>query len=211
MATSTKTKQKQFVNQSTVESLRELGDDVVQSVAQDVLGAGVKDFWKQVLMAGNEGQTHEQNGGELSEGQELDLSKRSLKESSDIAPAIDYRREILDGAKYIGQKEHYEIKAKIQEIIVELKRIASSSKELQITFKEVVIEQRIQKPGKYHINFFDWVLTMLQIARMRIEDSGAWLATMKSKKGQKQYWNQFKQHGTSFGLSNERVVATQTG
>jgi hypothetical protein len=46
---------------------------------------------------------------------------------------------------------------------------------------------------------------------MTVEDSGAWLSAMSGKKGKKTYWSEFKKHGTSFGMSNERSVATQTG
>jgi hypothetical protein len=82
---------------------------------------------------------------------------------------------------------------------------------LQIEFKEVAIEQRIVNPGKYHTSFFEWVLSAIRIARMKVEDSGAWLSASKGKKAKKDYWQMFKKHGTTFGLSNERVVATQTG
>jgi hypothetical protein len=55
------------------------------------------------------------------------------------------------------------------------------------------------------------MLTVIRGARMKVEDSGAWLSTMQGKKGKKNYWAMFKKHGTSFGMSNERQVATQTG
>lgn len=209
-----KTKHKQYVNNNnTVESI---GTGVVQSLANDFVKAGMSDWWKQVLGTGEFGSNGHQEG-DLAEGQELNLSTHNKQPhaerrvSADVAPAIDYRREILDGEKRVVQKENYQIQSQVEQIVIELKRIAASSRELQITFKEVVAEQRVTKPGKYHVNFFEWVLSTIRTARMKIEDSGAWLSVMKSKKGQKQYWNMFKKHGTTFGLSNERVVATQTG
>src|SRR3989344_5698474 len=72
-------------------------------------------------------------------------------------------------------------------------------------------EQQIVNPGKYHVSFFEWVLLLVRQARMKVEDSSAWLGAFKSKKAKKQYWSMFKKHGTTFGLSNERVVSTQTG
>ena len=99
-------------------------------------------------------------------------------------------------------------------IIIELKRLAASSQELEIEFKDVVMTQNVVKPGKYHQGFFEWVLIVIRNARVRVEDAGAWLSVMHGKKGKKQqqnYWQMFKKHGTTFGLSNERVVATQTG
>jgi len=55
------------------------------------------------------------------------------------------------------------------------------------------------------------MLSMIQIARRKVEDSGAWLAVMHSKKKSREYGAMAKKHGTTFSLSNERVVATQVG
>ncbi len=86
------------------------------------------------------------------------------------------------------------------------------SQELEITYKDMAIEQRIVKPGKYHLNFFQFVLSMVRSARMKIEESSAWLSVAKGKNGKKQnYWQMFKKHGTTFGMSSERAIATQAG
>ena len=45
----------------------------------------------------------------------------------------------------------------------------------------------------------------------KVEDSGAWLGKVQGKGAKKGYWGMFKQHGTTFGLSGERSVATQVG
>ncbi|HLD02068.1 MAG TPA: DUF5660 family protein, partial [Patescibacteria group bacterium] len=60
-------------------------------------------------------------------------------------------------------------------------------------------------------NFFEWMLSVIRIARMKVEDSGAWMAALSSKKKGKGYWQMFKKHGTTFGMSHERNVSTQTG
>jgi hypothetical protein len=47
---------------------------------------------------------------------------------------------------------------------------------------------------------------------MKIEDGRAWLETFaKRKKKKLGYWKMYKKHGTTFGLSHERTIATQTG
>ena len=61
------------------------------------------------------------------------------------------------------------------------------------------------------MNFFEWMLAVIRAAREKVEDSNAWLGTVKGKGAQRNYWNMFKKHGTTFGLSGERAVATQVG
>lgn len=201
-AKKTKTKVKQFVNDSPIEALRGIGQGVLGSLGSD-LGLGMIQGGKDQIVGYKE--EEEEQSGELTEGQEIDLRK------PDIDPGIDYRREVLHAEKKIASENQQIITVKIEEIIAELKRLTKSSKVLEVQFRQVTIEQRIINPGKYHVSFFEWVLAIVKSARIRVEDSGSWLALFKSKKAQRQYWNMFKKHGTTFGLSNERVVATQTG
>lgn len=129
-----------------------------------------------------------------------------------ISAAIEYHDAVLDGKKF-SQQEMHEVSQKVNDIMIELRKLISSSKVLQMEFAEVAVEQRPANVGQYHINFFEWMLSVIKIARQKVEDSGAWLSTIQSKGGKKKngYWGMFKKHGTSFGMSNERSVATQVG
>lgn len=205
----TKNQPKKYTDQ--IEALRDIPQTAVDSVA----GLG-SSLWEQIL--GTNDQREKQSVGELKEGEELDLAtlkqegeEAKRQENVRVEPGIDYRREVIQVEKKSLQEERKEIEVKIQEIIIELKRLVATSKELQIEFKEVVQEQRIEKVGKYHLNFFQMMFSIINSARLRIENASTWLAAMQSKKKQRGYWQMFKKHGTSFGLSNERVVATQTG
>ncbi len=210
-------RKKHYINQNTIESQRSTSG-VVQQISNTVKDVG-SDMWSQLLgsMAG-ERSGRQEVSGDLVEGQEVTLSsieqKQKLNEEKapvlNIEPGIDYPREILHAERKTLHRQTQEISTKIQEIIIELKRLTSTSKELQVQFKEVAVAQ-IPNPGKYHQTFFEWMLAVVRQARIKVEDSGAWLAVTKRKHQKRQYWAMFKKHGTTFGLSNERVVATQTG
>lgn len=202
---------KELINANPFESMQDIGEGVARSFTEDLGKQVVTGLWDQMLGIGE--YKRGSSSGELREGQEIDLAKHNEKPKqpkADIDPGINYRSEILHTERY-AKDATQEIAVTVQEILIEIKRIMSESKELQVTYKTIAIEQHVTKPGKYHVNFFSFFLGMLRKARMQIEDSGNWLAAMQSKKGQKMYWNQFKKHGTSFALSNERNVATQTG
>ena len=196
---------KQYVNQNTVEA--PIG---VSSFVSDAL--------EQIGIEKHKNQ--EKKGGDLLEGQELSLSdiksmrkqeeqKEEIARFLDIDPGLDYKREVLGGENQM--RESAELSRTLDQILFELKQLAASSKELQTQFKEVVVEQRIEKPGKYHLTFFSFILTLIRDAKEKIEDSSVWLTASKGKAEKKGYWGMFKKHGTSFGLSNERAVATQVG
>lgn len=213
----TQPKNKQSINKNTLESLVNIGGGVMGSFAQDVVKDSFTGFFDQILKGGQEEQKNKHDAkGDLVEGQELELSTTSSKSLEkpprlDIEPGMDYRREILHAEKRVQQENTQELSVKIQEIIIELKQLMNVSQELKVEFKQIATEQKIVNPGKYHVSFFEWVLLLVRQARMKVEDSSAWVAAFKSKKAKKQYWSMFKKHGTTFGLSNERVVSTQTG
>ncbi len=135
----------------------------------------------------------------------------------DAAPAMEYfsqfsNKDIIHSGERLQSREAREMEQTIQNIKAELLHLVSSSNVvLQAEFAQVAVEQAPVNPGKYHLGFFEWILELIKQTRMKVEDSGAWIAAVSSKKGKKGYWNMFKKHGTSFGLSNERTVATQTG
>lgn len=193
-----------FLKQNPLESLGNIMQGTGDSFVKDLAGAGISDFWKQTL--GLETKESEKQSGELREGEELSLNK--AKEQA-VEPGLDYVREIIHADK-ASSSEDRTIRVRVEEILVEIKKLTQSSKELEMEFKDVAVETQIVKPGKYHENLFEWLYSMVKAARMRIDESKGWLSAMHSKKDRK-YWAMFKKHGTTFGLSNERVVATQTG
>lgn len=209
VATKKKNQNRNFLNQNPIESIRDLGTAVAKSAVSDLARPAVADMFSQFLGIDN----RPQNGatGDLVEGQELDLSAIGKREQEYIEPGLDYRAEVLHAERRITQQDNRAIEVKIEEILVELKKLVSSSKELEIAFKDVAVAQAPVKPGKYHENFFEWVLSTIKHARARVEESLGWMSAIDSKKNKREYWQMFKKHGTTFGLSNERVVATQVG
>lgn len=191
-----------------------LGNDLIHSLGDDLLKDGAKDMWGQIL--GRYERQQRSFRGELREREELDVATLSYEaekkpQKLDVAPGIDYRREILQYREVSGKHQTREIEQKIEEVLFELRRLVDSSAVLQAQFQVVTMEQAPALPGKYHLSFLEWLLQIIKAARIKVEDSGSWLTALTSKKGKRQYWAMFKKHGTTFGLSNERVVATQTG
>ncbi|MBI2442960.1 MAG: hypothetical protein HYV40_03565 [Candidatus Levybacteria bacterium] len=205
----------------SLESVREVVGGLSHTIGKDVVQDGAKDLWAQIVGKYEKtAQKADKLAGELQKGQELDLSKLHKPEKSpapkrhDIAPGLDqynYYREIARSSEKSSRQESYQMERQVEEILVEIKRLVDSSHVVEAEFKAIAVEQKPKEAGKYHVNFFEWVLISIRQARMRVEDSGAWLSAMASKKSKKNYWSMFKKHGTSFGMSNERTVATQTG
>lgn len=181
-------------------SFSEIGNNTLNTLWDNLLGGG-KDASNQLFGSSSQ---------ELKPGQAESLKKQEhvpVRSESHM----EYFRTIKNADIAPQKNMEASIQRKVEEIRIEIKSLIATSKQLEATFKTVQIEQKIVKAGKYHETLFDFIKTLLRSARVRMEEGLSWTSTTKNKKQQKQYWSQFKKHGTSFGLSNERTVATQTG
>ena len=216
----------------SMEALQEFGNAVAHSVKKDLGQDAISETWEQLfgidLSADSSEKGIDKNKEEVAlkdpKTGEVTIYKKSHTEKPhekvhaktqekahqpEKHAAINYTKEISENN--ISQNEFREISQRVQEIMVELKKLVQSSKGLQVQFSEVTVQDAPTEVGQYDINFFEWLLLTVKAAREKVENSGAWLSSVKGKNGKKGYWGMFKKHGTTFGLSNERVVATQTG
>ncbi len=213
------------------EALRDLGGSFKDSVNHGFGKDAWDETWKQILGVdiSSKSSDHDQTPPELTvadpftKKQEVfnaskhqgsaETKRHSEKAPQRIEAAIDHHTDFVRSSERASKQETRELNQRLQDIMAELQRLVSSSKVLQMEFAGVSVDQAPQDAGEYHLNFFDWLLLTIRTAREKVEDSGAWLATSKKKNGKKGsgYWDMFKKHGTTFGLSNERNVATQTG
>jgi len=208
-----------FIDPNPIEAFRESGYAVSETVKKQA-SASVDDLWKQ-LLGGEVKQPSLPTSGDLQAGQAIDFTQhikaptpeksKEQPKNLNITAGIDYRSEILHGEKRISKETEHILSRQIEEIVIELRQIVNASQELAVQFKDVAVEQRITKPGKYHINLFQFVLSIVKQARMKVESSSACLSMAKGKKGKKDYWDLFAEQGTSFAMNNERALATQAG
>ncbi len=196
----------------------ELAGDVAHSFTNDLIKEGSKDLMREILgldkFAAETQQAAHHASGDLQEGQEVSFGKEAAKERrAEVEPGIDYAGEIIHAEARRVQAENREVSQRLEEIRVELVKMRQASKELESAFKDVTRETMTQavKPGKYHLNFFEWMLSTIQNARVRIESSASWLGALAGKKGKKDFWSLAQSHGTSYSMSSERAVAQQVG
>ncbi len=210
-------KQKQSYTKNPLESVKELGSDFNEAIKAN-LSSGTADLFSQLIdysLPGSKKESNKTNSdGSIdifNASKQTQTHEEESKPEMRIEAAINYHGEIVRGSERSLKQMNNEVNRKVDEILKELKDLVASSKELEVEFAEVAITLDETQKGTYHVNFFEWMLIVIKQARQNVEDSGNWLNALKSKKGAKSYWNMFKKHGTTFGLSGERAVATQVG
>lgn len=124
-----------------------------------------------------------------------------------------YRREIANIEVKKDREEEYVIKEQVEKIRSELMQLIKEAKQMDSMVKAVAREAMgaIEKPGRYHLNFLDWLYIQFRNMRVKMQETAPWAKMFASKKAERKYGAMAKKHGTTFSLSQERTTATQTG
>lgn len=114
------------------------------------------------------------------------------------------------------QRDEQNLKKETEMILSKLKEqinvLEKSEKALAGDLTKIKVERLPQKTGIYYVRYLEWLLTVVKHLRMKVDEGRTWLeAFMTRKKKKMGYWKMYKKHGTTFGLSQERTTATQTG
>lgn len=119
-----------------------------------------------------------------------------------------YRQEIT-----LFREQDREVVRQIEMIRGDLQKLMSELGEFgsQVQEAQKAVATEVVSPGKYHVSFFERLRRIISLFRKQIAESRTWLTMSQGKKKQRGYWKMYKKHGTTFGLSQERVLATQAG
>ena len=129
-------------------------------------------------------------------------------------PKIKRRETLLFSRENRSQdmQLHKETEAIMTTLKEQITLLQKSEKALTKEISKVKTENLPPKTGIYYLRYFEWLLSIVKNLRLKIDEGRAWLSTFNNRKKKKLgYWQKYKKHGTTFGLSHERNLATQTG
>lgn len=191
-----KQKQKTYTNDSILEALRNMGGSVGGSLTHDVAEKGVSDAWQSLL-----GQMPQ--SGDVREQQAISF------DTPEKQPPQPFRH--VEAPRQTGaEMDAMQVRQELAAVRQELKALSESIKNLHSEIEKAVEDIPVN-PGVYHVNFLQNLRSMLMLLKEQIDDSASWLNVTAGRKQKKQYWGLYKKHGTKFGLSSERTMATQSG
>lgn len=145
--------------------------------------------------------------------QSYESASRNLIESK--KPSSQQRQEfsIFNYQRYYEQEVvKKEIKELVDQIRSEIELIKKADSSLLQEVKDIqktTLESLPEKPGIYHIRFFEIILSILRSLRAKIGESKTWLQAMVTKKKKRGSLFVFraKKKGTLYSLSQELQLA----
>lgn len=206
---STRKEPKTYINQNPLESLGDIGRGVRDSFLEEVVKKSSVVAKDQVLHAG---EIHAPKGGELQAGEEIDFTHDVVEPTTQVTEiGHEFVSEIVRAGAKTNRETSHELQVRYNEVLLELKALGKSSKELKTEVETITIEQPTENIGVYQVSFVEGLLLKLRELRESVDDGLAWFKALRVKKASRQYGVMAKRAGTSFTLNNERSVATQTG
>lgn len=192
----TKKPQNKRSNATVLESLRDIGSGVGKTITKDVAGKVAADAFSSLFGS-------MPKSGEFGKNRQVEFPHEERAFASNKkAPEFD-RRAMLNA-------DQLHVKQELEAVRTELKALSQTIKQFSLEVNKAIHDEPIE-PGIYHINFYQRLRSLLLLLKEQIDDSRTWLMVSTGRKKKKQYWGLYKKHGTKFGLSSERTMATQTG
>lgn len=192
----TKKKQTHYKNDNVLEALGSVPTSVGSTTASEFskIGADIVNS----LIGGTP------RSGDLAPNQTIEFGEKPVEQ----APVQPIRTETMhrpnvDIIEMETKKQLDAIRAELKALIVSLKNLHNEV--------STAVSQEVVHPGVYHLNFYEQLRTFIHVLRQQVEDSRSWLASFNTRKKKMGYWGMFKKHGTTFGLSSERSLATSAG
>lgn len=183
---------------SPIEKLQDLGSNMISTVKSDLIGGVVNQAFDSLFSPGKTN---------LQPNQEVTMQSPEIVQ----APRVSEFRKPADFLLFSSADAN--LSKEIEAARMELKKAVGELTELNTAILEVEKSLSLApvKAGRYHISFFARLRTIIKLFRQQVSESRVWLEATVSKKKKKSYWGMFKKHGTSFGMSNERAIASQAG
>ena len=188
-----------YKNDNVLEQLRGVGSDVTVNTVDAAAKVGESIF---SALLGNAPIT----SGEMQPNQTIELSLQPREEVA--TPQTEAPK--MEAAHASTEAIMEQTKQQLEAVRQELKALSQSLKHLSQDVQSA-IETAPVDPGIYHVNYYDQLRVFIHVLRQQIEDSRAWFSMSGGRKKKMGYWGMYKKHGTTFGLSNERSLATAAG
>lgn len=202
--------QKQIRTKNVLESINEIGSQVVKTAANEVKLTS-DEFFKQLL--GRQIKSQEKRSGNLSAGESINVSEvmsGETEQKKKFEEQIFFERRLFSEEKQETEKKIQELRLRLQAVSSEALKLASSTANLTQEVK-IAVMQNPANASEYQISFFENIIKLISDFRKKIDSAVVWMQGASRRAEKKNFWSQYKKKGTSFLLSGESYSQRSAG
>ncbi len=195
------------------ESIGEIGRSLTSSLKTDVAQGVAKNIHDQILNVKTQPQAPLETP-DFDFSQWLNLQEENKQQEKIAKENFNkgrrYERQLHRSEQVVFSAHEKQLQQEIAEVRQELQLLIQTIGKVEQQIETAVV-QEVVDPGVYHLNFFQKLATWLRMVRKSLQEGELWLEMWHSRSQRSAYWKGVKKSGSSFMLSGERSLATQTG
>lgn len=202
-------KHKTIRQSNPLESLKDIGGSVRQSIQKDLIANAPQDFVDQLFGI----ETPNNFSGEIGVGETVEIQSiiaRVDNNKVDIRKRSLFERRIRENEKTRVERKTNELRIQLKVLMNEMSLLAESTQELAEETKIAVMQAPVE-PGAYHLVFFEKIFEFIKSFRKKINEASVWLHYSNGRAQKKGYWASYKKHGAKFLLSGEHYISRSAG
>jgi hypothetical protein len=191
--------QKPKKNQANpLEALRDFSSTTVKPLTEEFLKPTLSELPRQLFNLPTK-----RISGELQKGGSFEVSKNLSQENQKEKASLKQERRLLREERALVNKKSQELKLQIEQIKNEAEKLVAQTPKLSQELK-IAASQATVDPKKYHLGFFEHILTSIRKSRVHIENASTWLQALNKRSSKKNVWAQrYKKYGAKYLLSGE--------
>jgi len=199
------------LNNSFVESMRDMGGSVVKSLKNDVVKGTAQSIFDQLLGSAKTGRMPTTPDQAINP----DLDKYIAEKETSAAQEAKIQERAFQTHKMAENKVLFSyadesLKKEIDGVRQELQMLVATMDKVEDQVEQAMMDN-IVEGGVYHLNYFQKLKTWIKFMRKSLEDSSAWLQATGSRKTKGYYWAQEAKSGSKYSMSSERNVQMGAG
>ena len=205
-----KTTSKANVNNSFVESMRDMGSSVVKSLKNDVVKGTAQSIFDQLLGSTKTGQAPTQAESNMPDLESY-IAEREAKaaEEAKLHERAFHQHKQKESQVLFSFADE-KVRKEIEGVRQELSMLVASMGQVEQQIEQAIMDNVVDA-GVYHLNYFKKLKTWIAFMRKSLNDGSAWLQMSGSRKGKGYYWTQSDKSGTKYSMSSERNVQMGAG
>lgn len=204
-----KTSTKANVNNSFVESMRDMGSSVMKSLKNDVVKGTAQSIFDQLLGSAQSGQAPDLNQGGPDLGAFIAERERQAAEQAKMQERAFHTHKAQE-TKVLFSHADESLRKEINGVRQELQMLVASMGKVEQQIEQAMMDN-IVDGGLYHLNYFQKLKTWIRFMRKSLDDGGAWLQMSSGRKSKGYFWTQEAKSGNKYSQSSERNVQMGAG
>lgn len=207
----TKPAAKSTVNNSFVESMRDMGGSVIKSLKNDVVKGTAQSIFDQLLGSAKTGHVPTTPDQAINPDLEKYIAERE-EQAAEQAKTQERAFHVhkAEESKVLFSYADESLRKEIEGVRQELSMLVASMGKVEQQIEQAMLDN-IVDGGVYHLNYFQKLKTWIKFMRKSLEDSSAWLQLSSGRKSKGYFWTQADKSGTKYSMSQERNVQMGAG